>query len=153
MRNKFFLFFLLFLLFLSLSNCGYKTIYSTKNLNFTIESIEKSNTSLNNKFAKSINALNSKDNDKKINIKIESDKKIKIKSKDSKGNALVFELEIFLKFVTLNVDDEREKLFSRKITYNNSDDKFKIKQYENELEDILITKVVEDLIKYLSNIQ
>ena len=152
MKSKFFLFFLLFLL---LSNCGYKPIYSTKNLNFTIESIEKSNTSLNNKFAKSINALTlkSKDNDKKINIKIESNKEIKIKSKDSKGNALVFELEVFLKFVILNVNNEREKLFSRKITYNNSDDKFKIKQYENELKDILITKIVEDLINYLSNIQ
>ena len=149
MRSKFFLFFLLFLF---LSNCGYKPVYSTKNLNFTIESIEKSNTSLNNKFAKSINALKSKDNDKEINIKIESDKKIKIKSKDSKGNALVFELEIFLKFVTLNVDERNEKLFSRKINYNNSDDKFKLKQYENELEDILITEIVEDLINYLSNI-
>ena len=150
MKNKFFLFFLLFLF---LSNCGYKPIYSTKNLNFTIGSIEKSNTSLNNKFAKSINALKSKDNDKEINIKIESDKKIKIKSKDSKGNALVFELEIFLKFVTLNIDDRHEKLFSRKINYNNSDDKFRIKQYENELEDILITKIVEDLINHLSSIQ
>ena len=150
MRNKFFLFFLLFLF---LSNCGYKPIYSTKNLNFTIENIEKSNTSLNNKFAKSINTLKSKDNDKKIKIKIESNKEIKIKSKDSKGNALVFELEVFLKFVILDENNGSEKLFSRKITYNNSDDKFKIKQYENELEDILITKVVEDLIKYLSNIQ
>ena len=152
MRNKFFLFFLLFLF---LSNCGYKPIYSTENLNFTIESIEKSNTSLNNKFAKSINALKSKDkdNDKKINIKIESNKEIKIKSKDSKGNALVFELEVFLKFVILDENNGSEKLFSRKITYNNSDDKFKIKQYENELKDILITKIVEDLINYLSNIQ
>ena len=150
MTNRFFLF-LLFLLFLS--NCGYKTIYSTQNMNFIIGNIEKSNTSLNNKFAKSINALKNKGNDKKINIKIESDKEIKIKSKDSKGNALVFELEIFLNFVTLNVDERHEKLFSRKINYNNSDDKFKIKQYENELEDILIAKVVEDLIKYLSNIQ
>mgnify|MGYP005729453291 CR=1 FL=1 len=150
MTNKFFL---LFLLFLFLSNCGYKPIYSTKNLNFTIKNIEKSNTSLNNKFAKSINALKNKEGDKKIDIKIESEKKIKIKSKDSKGNALVFELQIFLKFETLNIDSENKKLLSRKITYNNSDDKFKLKQYENELEDILITKIVEDLINYLSNIK
>ena len=150
MRNKFFL---LFLLFLFLSNCGYKPIYSTKNLNFTIENIEKGNSSLNNKFEKSISALKSKGNDKKINIKIESNKEIKIKSKDSKGNALVFELQIFLKFETLNIDTKHKKLFSKKITYNNSDDKFKLKQYENELEDILITKIVEDLINYLSNIQ
>ena len=149
MKNKFFLFFLFFLFS---SNCGYKPIYSTENLNFKIGNIEKNNTSLNNKFAKSINALESKGSDKKINIKIESDKKLKIKSKDSKGDALVFELEIFLKFVTINTDNEHEKLFSRKITYNNSDDKFKLKQYENELEDILITKIVEDLINYLSNL-
>ncbi len=149
MRNKFFTFFLLFLF---LPHCGYKPIFSTENLSFKIGNIEKNNTSLNNKFAKSINALKSKGNDKKIDIKIESDKKLKVKSKDSRGNALVFELEIFLKFVTINTDNEHEKLFSRKITYNNSDDKFKLKQYENELEDILITKIVEDLINYLSNI-
>ena len=149
MKNKFFLFFLLFLF---LSNCGYKPIYSTENLNFTIENIEKSNTSLNNKFEKSINALKKRESDKKINIKIESEKKIKIKSKDTKGNALVFEIEIYLKFASPNIDSQREKLFSRKITYNNSDDKFKLKKYEDELEDILITKIVEDLINYLSSI-
>ena len=149
MKNKFFLFFLLFLF---LSNCGYKPIYSTKNLNFTIENIEKNNTSLNNKFEKSINALKKRESDKKINIKIESEKKIKIKSKDTKGNALVFEIEIYLKFASTNIDSQREKLFSRKITYNNSDDKFKLKKYEDELEDILITKIVEDLINYLSSI-
>ena len=149
MRNSFFLFFLLFLF---LSNCGYKPIYSTKNLNFAIGNIEKNNTPLNNKFAKSINSLKNEENGKKIDIKIESDKKIKIKSKDSKGNALVFELEIYLKFTTFNIDNETEKLLLRKITFNNSDDKFKLKQYENELEDILITEIVEDLINYLSNI-
>jgi len=149
MKNKFYLFFLLFLF---LSNCGYKPIYSTKNLNFTIENIEKSNTSLNNKFEKSINALKNRENEKKIDIKIESDKKIKIKSKDSKGNALVFEIEIYLEFESPSIDNNSNKLFSRKITYNNSDDKFKLKQYENELEDILITRIVEDLINYLSTI-
>ena len=40
----------------------------------------------------------------------------------------------------------------RKITYKNLTDKFKLKQYENELEKILITKLVEDLINYFANI-
>ena len=62
------------------------------------------------------------------------------------------EIEIYLKFASTNIDSQREKLFSRKITYNNSDDKFKLKKYEDELEDILITKIVEDLINYLSSI-
>ena len=79
MRNKTFIFIIFFLI---LSNCGYQPIYSTKNLNFTIGNIEKENTSLNNKFAKSINALTNRESDKKINIKIESDKNIRVKSKD-----------------------------------------------------------------------
>ena len=149
MRNKPFIFLIFFLI---LSSCGYQPIYSTKNLNFTIGKVEKENTSLNNKFAKSINALTNRESDKKINIKIESDKNIKIKSKDSKGNTLVLELEINLKFINLDSDNQVQQSLSRKITYNNSDDKFKLKEYENELEDILITKIIEDLINYLSNI-
>ena len=149
MRNKPFIFLIFFLI---LSSCGYQPIYSTKNLNFTIGKVEKENTSLNNKFAKSINALTNRESDKKINIKIESDKNIRVKSKDSKGNTLVLELEINLKFINLDSDDQVQQSLSRKITYNNSDDKFKLKEYENELEDILITKIIEDLINYLSNI-
>lgn len=149
MRNKPFIYLIFFLI---LSSCGYQPIYSTKNLNFTIGKVEKENTSLNNKFAKSINALTNRESDKKINIKIESDKKIRVKSKDSKGNTLVLELEINLKFINLDSDNRAQKSLSRKITYNNSDDKFKLKEYENELEDILITKIIEDLINYLSNI-
>ena len=149
MRNKPFIFLIFFLI---LSSCGYQPIYSTKNLNFTIGKVEKENTSLNNKFAKSINALANRESDKKINIKIESDKNIRVKSKDSKGNTLVLELEINLKFINLDSDNQVQQSLSRKITYNNSDDKFKLKEYENELEDILITKIIEDLINYLSNI-
>ena len=150
MLNKFFFFLTIFLFF---SNCGFEPIYSTKNLNFTIGNVEKRNTSLNNKFSKSINTLKNDKIDKKIDIRIESDKNIKTKSKDSKGNALVFELEINLKFSSLNTENKIEKLLSQKITYNNSDDKFKLKQYENELEQILINKIVEYLINYLSDIE
>ena len=114
MMNKNFFFLVCFLI---LSNCGYEPIYSTKNLNFTIGKIDKSNTSLNNKFAK------------KIDIKIESNKEINIKSKDTKGNTLVFELKITLKVSNLNLNNNEAQSFSRKITYNNSDDKFKLKQY------------------------
>ena len=48
---------------------------------------------------------------------------------------------------------KNKRTFSRKITYNNSDDKFKLRQYEKGLEKILIVKIVEDLISYLSNVR
>ena len=128
MMNKNFFFLVCFLI---LSNCGYEPIYSTKNLNFTIGKIDKNNTSLNNKFAKTINVLKNKEIEKKIDIKIESKKEINIKSKDTKGNTLVFELEIILEVSSSNLNNNEVQSFSRKITYSNSDDKFKLKQYEN----------------------
>ncbi len=150
MINKFFFFLTIFLI---LTSCGYEPIYSTKNLNFTIGNIEKNNTSLNNKFARKINSLKNKNDSNQIDIKIQSDKEIKIKSKDTKGNALVFELNVILKVSNLEKIKDKEQIFTKKITYNNSDDKFKLKQYEDELEDLLITKIVEDLINFLSNIE
>ena len=63
MRNKTFIFIIFFLI---LSNCGYQPIYSTKNFNFAIGNVEKENTSLNNKFARSINALTNRESEKEI---------------------------------------------------------------------------------------
>ena len=150
MIKKFFLF-LLIIMFLS--NCGYKPIYSSKNLNFAIGNIEKSNTALNNDFAKKIYSLGNKENSNKINFKIESSKTIAIKSKDTKGDALVFEIQIILKILNINGDKNKNQTFTKKITFKNSDDKFKLKQYEKELEKILITNIAKDLINFLSKIQ
>lgn len=148
MINKSFLLTLSFLIFCS---CGYEPIYSTKNLNFTIGNIKKENTLLNNEFTKTINFLKNKENNNAVDIKIQSNKEISVKSKDTKGNALTFELKISL--IVTNLDNNEDQLFSKEITYKNSDDKFSLKQYEKELEKILINKIVEDLINYLSNLQ
>ena len=144
-------FFLLTIMFLS--SCGYKPIYSSKNLNFSIGNIEKSNTALNNEFAKKIYSLGDKESPNKINFKIESSKAVTIKSKDVKGDALVFEMQIILKVLNLNGDKNKNQTFTKKITFKNSDDKFKLKQYEKELEKILITNLVKDLINFFSEIQ
>ena len=144
-------FFLLTIMFLS--SCGYKPIYSSKNLNFAIGNIEKSNTALNNEFAKKIYSLGDKESSNKIDFKIETSKVVTIKSKDVKGDALVFEMQIILKVLNLNGDKNKNQTFTKKITFKNSDDKFKLKQYEKELEKILITNLVKDLINFFSEIQ
>lgn len=145
--------FILILTFFILSNCGYEAVYSSKNINFTIGNIEKTNNSLNNEFERVINSLTSKKTNNKINIKIDSSKEITTKSKDSKGNTLIYELKINLKIDILDDNNQEVNSLSRKISYDNTDDKFKLKQYESELEKILISKLVEDLIKYLTNYQ
>ena len=62
-------------------------------------------------------------------------------------------MEIILKVLGLPGEGNNEEIFSKKITFKNSDDKFKLKQYEKELEKILITNIVRDLNNYLSKTQ
>ena len=55
--------------------------------------------------------------------------------------------------VEQNINDKSlVKNFERNINYNNSDDKFKLYQYQKELEDLLINKITEDVLKYLSGL-
>ena len=147
MIKKYFLFAAIFII---LNSCGYKPIFSSKTLNFTIKNIDRNNTTLNREIAKVIKTFTNKNSEKKINIKINSNKNVTVKSKDTKGNALVYELKINLKVKVF--DSDKEKSFIKKTTYKNSDDKFRLKQYERELEKILINNIVEDLIEYLSNV-
>ena len=103
-------------IFLILTSCGYEPVYSKKNLNFTIGDIKKKDTSLNNQFVKMISSFNNKKTNNKIDIEIDSKKEIFIKSKNTKGDPLVFELEIILEVIDINKNVEKSQKFSRKIT-------------------------------------
>ena len=144
--------FLLSLAFLFFSSCGYSQIYSSKNLNFSINNIEKDNNLLNNRFAEMIQGIGDENNENKINISIESNKKLEIKSKDSKGNPLIYQLNIFLKIKILDPINPKEKEFIEDTSFNNNDDKFELSNYQAELEEILIRKLVEQTIVYLSSL-
>ena len=145
--------FFIIAIFFLLSNCGYEPIYSSKNINFNIGNIEKVNNSLNNEFVRLIKSVSNKKTNNTVDIKIDSKKIITIKSKDSKGNPLIYELKINLEITKQNESKAENHLLSRKISYKNTDDKFELKKYESELQKILVNKLVEDLIKYLTNNQ
>ena len=144
--------FLLFFFFLF--SCGFQPIYSSKNVNFSITEIIKENNNLNNKFANSLRLFSNENLSNQIKIEIESKKDVKVKSKDAKGNPNVYELVVYLKLtVEQNTNDENlVKNFERSMNYNNSDDKFKLNQYQKELEDLLVNKITEDVLKYLSDL-
>tara|TARA_Y100000389_G_C17435000_1_gene504947 strand:- start:1072 stop:1521 length:450 start_codon:yes stop_codon:yes gene_type:complete len=138
---------------LMLSNCGYEPVYSSKNINFTVGNIEKTNNNLNNEFVRAIKSLSYQETENKIDIKIESNKEIFTKSKDAKGNPLIYELQITLKVKIQNNIENQERILIQKISYKNIEDKFELKQYEAELQKMLVAKLVEDMIKYLTNYQ
>ena len=65
----------------------------------------------------------------------------------------MFNLSIFVKVnVTSESGIEQSKVFSEAINYNNSENKFNLKKYEESLKENLTEKIIEDLLLYLQSI-
>ena len=47
---------------------------------------------------------------------------------------------------------EQSKVFSEAINYNNSENKFNLKRYEDSLKENLTEKIIENLLLYLQSI-
>tara|TARA_B100000902_G_scaffold397045_1_gene459652 strand:+ start:4569 stop:5018 length:450 start_codon:yes stop_codon:yes gene_type:complete len=141
------------LIYFFLTNCGYQQVYSSKDLNFTVSEIGTKKNSLNLKFIRALNSFSNEDGEEKLKINVDSSKIRNVISKDKKGNPKKFEMIISLKVeITDGNLAAKEMLFKRKIDYDNQNDKFKLNQYENELETLLVNKVVEDTLRFLSGI-
>lgn len=146
--------FLLFAITLFVNQCGYEKIYSDKNINVSIKEIKKEKNFINNEIATALEDILSNENSKNIfTLKIESSKEINVKSKNSKGDPSIYVQKIKVKVTaTDQFDQVYVKTFLREINYNNNNDKFKLSQYQNDLEKILLQKLIEDIINYLSDL-
>ena len=138
-----------------LNNCGYTPIYSSKNNNLYIDISQKNRSKLNSKIEKNIKKISNQNSENIIQLEISSNKKINIISKDKKGDPSRFSMIISLTINILNKNNyeiNKTKSFSSSFNYNNNSNKFSLKQYEKEIEDILINKIVEESIIYLSEL-
>ena len=139
-----------------LNNCGYTPIYSSKENNFYIKEISQKNRSkLNTKIVNNIEKFSNQNSENIIQLEISSNKKIDIISKDKKGDPSRFQMIIFLNINILNKNNyeiNKTKSFSASFDYNNDSNKFSLKQYEKEIEDILINKIVEEFVIYSSEL-
>ena len=135
-----------------LNNCGYTPIYSSKEKNFYIEKISKKNSSkLNSKFANNLKISSNKNSKNIIEIEIDSVKKIETSQKDNKGDPSRFQMTIVLNINIISENYNKTKTFSSDFNYSNDSNKFSLKQYEKEIENNLISKIVEKSIIYLSD--
>ena len=79
--------------------------------------------------------------------------KKEIASKDTKGNPKTYKMDINLKIYAKDEKNNlKEKSFSKSINYNNSNNKSKLKKYENETAENLTEKIAEEIIIYLQSI-
>ena len=138
-----------------LNNCGYTPIYSSKNNNFYIDISQKNRSKLNSKIENSIIKFSNQNSENIIQLVISSNKKINIISKDKKGDPSRFSMTISLTINILNKNNyeiNKTKSFTEKFDYNNNSNKFSLKQYEKDIEDNLINKIIERSIIYLSEV-
>ena len=139
-----------------LNNCGYTPIYSSKENNFYIKEIsQKDESKINTKIANNIEKFSNQNSENIIQLEINSNKKIDIITKDKKGDPSKFQMIISLNINILNKNNyeiNKTKSFSASFNYNNNSNKFSLKQYEAEIENILINKIVEESIIYLAEL-
>ncbi len=149
-KNKIFFFTIL----IFLTQCGYQTIYSNKNLNFSVTEIKILNDqNIGIQIKNRLDALNNNTNADNFNLQIDSKFEKTTASKDKQGNPNVFNLSIYVKVNIISDSGiEQSKVFSESINYNNSDNKFNLKRYEDSLKENLTEKIIENLLLYLQSI-
>tara|TARA_B100002052_G_C15703109_1_gene516014 strand:+ start:324 stop:839 length:516 start_codon:yes stop_codon:yes gene_type:complete len=142
-------------IFIFLTQCGYQTIYSNKNTNFYISEIKILNNQnigrqIENRLSLLTNASKNIDN---YYLEIDSKFEKTTASKDKQGNPKTFNLIVIVK-VNLTIKDnlKETKVFSESINYNNSDNKFNLKRYEDSLKENLTEKIIDNLLIYLQSI-
>ena len=142
--------------FLILLSCGYEPIYSKKqinnNYNFSINTINyigdnKVNQILKNKIKK---ILNKEKKSPGLNLNLNSRIDKVVTSKNKKGNPTTFSIEIIINLdVFENGISKGKTNFKEKFEYNNKSNKFDLNQYENKIKDNLISKLSNEIIRYL----
>jgi len=149
--NKILNYIFVFFLFALLS-CGYKPILSYKNYDFLINADSTSgDEKINSIIVDNFNNL--KGTEKEYHINLISKKKIKVISKDTKGDPVIFELIISVNYNVLRNDKLIiENNLSRKTTYNNISDKFELENYEKTIINNLATNIADKIIFSISEV-
>ena len=140
---------------LILTSCGYQPLYKTdqniKSLNIS-EVIFSGDKKINNVIYQKLPFVLVKNDESLNKLSLESQKKIKITSKNSKGQALSYRTIIKVKILVLNKNGDilDQKIVQKNFSYNADENKFKFKEYQDKIEKNLIDTIVEDVIIHLT---
>jgi len=136
-----------------LTNCNYQPIYINKSLNnveFSKITIN-GDTDINRKIINSLSLKENEFDDTLNNLLIESSYNIQETSKNSKGQVESFRSQII---VNLIINNKKEtilnKNFIKDFSYANKENKYELVQYQNEVKNNLINKIIEDIILFVN---
>ena len=144
---------IIFVFLLFLTSCGYQPLYSGKNTSdFLFNKILlEGNKNINRKIISTLSFKEVPDNFDYDELIIISNKKIVETSKNSKGQVTSYRTEINVEFKIVNNNEiMRQKNFSKDFSYNNLDNKFDLTSYQDEVENNLVNKIIEELIIFVN---
>ena len=139
-----------------MNNCGYTPIYTSRDSNFKIVSINSNvNNSLTNYIENNISVFSNEESNKKYNISFELKEEISVILKDSKGDPSKNRLTISIDLSLLDINENlvASNSFSESFQYNIDDNKFNLKQYEKNIKFSLVEQISTQIIEFLTNVK
>jgi len=139
-------------LLIILNSCGYSSIYSEKNYNFTITEINYSGDREINNFLKSkFKRYTTRDQEKKFKFDVYTSYKKNPISKDTTGKITVYEMEVAIMIATTSENFEKKYNFRENFLIKNDNDKFEEKSYEYSIKQNLTNNIFDKFILALIN--
>jgi len=136
-----------------ITSCGYQPIYLNKNPdNFIFKKITTSGDKTLNRKIVNIASM-SEDSDRMFKNELILKSKIEIEetSRNSKG-----QVSSFRSIITINLTIKnnelivKNKVFVGDFSYNNRDNKFDLVEYQDEVKNNIINKIIEEIIIYIN---
>ena len=138
-------------LLIFITGCGYTPIYSNlnnKNINIQVEEIN-GNKNINKLIVQKLSRYQSENSEKVYNVKINSDYKKLILTKNAAGNATNFRLSVKVQFITKINDNIEEFKFTEKFDMKKGDTIFEEEKYENNIINDMTNIIVQRFISQL----
>ena len=132
-----------------LYGCGYKPVYSSKDFIFKISEIKHDNNKIDNQIARSLKSISNDNATNSLNFEISSKKEKIVVSKNKNGDPEIYELKIFVNVLV----KDKQKTFLGKQVYNNTENKFELNEYEIQIENQIIIKMIDEIIIFLLEIK
>ena len=136
-----------------LTSCGFSPIYSKKNLDFQINNIQfEGDREIRAILLSNLSAYKTKEKDKyNYDLNIKSEKKVEIASKNTKGEATVYKININ-SIVQIFLDDKLllTKHYNNSSIYSSEKKIIKMKEVESRNLSNLSSKLASDIILTLS---
>ena len=138
-----------------LYGCGFEAVYSVKNTNFRFSEIKTNDKMVSAILKNNLSAYYSSDLDKidyKIKVNLEQNKDIK--SKNKKGEALVYSIVINGEILIYRNEKLESTLSVNEFfDYQNTSNKFDLSEYEANITRNLTTKISNELIIKMIGLQ